>query len=148
MKCPYCGYQEDKVIDSRGIAEGTAVRRRRECLKCESRFTSYERVEEQSLMVVKKDGRREPYSREKILSGILKAIEKRPISMDAIDALVKETESQIHSDGQKEILSSEIGQLIMERLHKIDQVAYVRFASVYRQFEDISDFVKEIIELS
>lgn len=148
MKCPYCNHEEDKVLESRSSEGGTAIRRRRECLGCGARFTSYERVEERPLMVIKRDGRREEYSREKILSGILKACEKRPVSMDDIDKIVADIEKKIYSEAGKEIESGKIGEYIMEVLEELDEVAYVRFASVYRQFQDVSEFLKEIKELS
>jgi transcriptional repressor NrdR len=148
MKCPYCGFEEDKVLESRPSSDKTSIRRRRECLRCNARFTSYERVEERVLMIIKRDGRREPYSREKILGGIVRACEKRPVSMDAIDNLIDEIEREVRTTSSKEIESKLIGKLAMEKLQQIDQVAYVRFASVYRQFQDASDFVKEVKELS
>jgi len=144
MKCPSCNFEEDKVIESRPAADGTSVRRRRECLKCGYRFTSYERVEERPLLVVKRDGRRERFNREKILGGILKACEKRSIGMEVIEGLVAEIERAIYKNDGNEVETSKIGQLVMEKLHELDQVAYVRFASVYRRFEDVKDFVKEI----
>ncbi len=148
MKCPYCGRDNDKVIESRTSSDSTSIRRRRECLSCGGRFTSYERIERGVLMVIKRDGRREEYNREKVLNGILKACEKRPVSMDTIDALIDDIEKILYAEGSKEIKTERIGELIMERLHKIDQVAYVRFASVYRQFKDVSEFVKEVKELA
>lgn len=144
MKCPFCGHDEDRVIDSRSTEEGTAIRRRRECLKCSGRFTSYERVETHPLAVIKKDGRREPFDRQKVLSGILKACQKRPISTQEIERIVSEIEKALSDRMKREVDSSEIGELVMERLQGLDQVAYVRFASVYRRFEDASDFVKEV----
>ncbi|MCM8770336.1 MAG: transcriptional regulator NrdR [Candidatus Omnitrophica bacterium] len=144
MKCPYCGYKEDKVVDSRATAEDSAIRRRRECLKCGKRFTTYEYVEEVSLMVVKKDGRREPFDRKKILSGILRACEKRQISMEEIEGMVTSIERAIQKKTDREINSREIGEMVMEKLKKLDDVAYVRFASVYRQFKDVSQFMKEL----
>ena len=148
MKCPYCGFEEDKVLESRPSSDKTSTRRRRECLRCNARFTSYERVEERVLMVIKRDGRREPYNREKILGGIVRACEKRPVSMDAIDTLIDEIEREVRTKSSKEIESKLVGKLAVEKLQQIDQVAYVRFASVYRQFQDASDFVKEVKELS
>ncbi len=148
MKCPCCGFEEDKVLESRLSSDKNSIRRRRECLKCAARFTSYERVEERPLMVIKRDGRREPYNREKLLSGIYKACEKRPVSMDAIDDLIDDIEKDLRAVSAREVESKEIGRLAMERLQKIDQVAYVRFASVYRQFQDVSEFVKEVKGLS
>ena len=144
MKCPFCGHDEDRVIDSRSTEEGTAIRRRRECLKCQGRFTSYERVETHPLIVIKQDGRREPFDRQKVLSGIRKACQKRPISTQQIEEIVSEIEKVLSDRMKREVDSTEIGGLIMERLQALDQVAYVRFASVYRRFEDASDFVKEV----
>lgn len=147
MTCPFCGANEDKVIDSREAAEGAAVRRRRECLKCQRRYTTYERLEESPLLVVKRDGRREPFDRKKILSGVLKACEKRPIPMDRMEAIVDEVEREIGRQFEKEVSSVEIGQRVMQRLTELDDVAYVRFASVYRSFKDINQFMKELREL-
>ena len=144
MKCPFCGFTEDKVIESRATLDDTAIRRRRECLKCEKRYTSYEKIESVELRVVKRDGRREPYNREKIISGIVKALEKRPVPMKIVDEVVDGIEKQIHSKYQGEVPTMEIGELVIEKLHEIDKVAYVRFASVYRQFEDVRDFVDEV----
>ena len=148
MRCPFCGQDEDKVIESRTTDEGKAIRRRRECVKCGGRFTSYERVEESPLMVIKKDGRREPYKREKVMQGLVKACEKRPVSMEALESLLDDVEKVLHHDEGREVSTVNIGKLIMERLPKIDKVAYVRFASVYREFEDVKEFVKEIKEIS
>ena len=147
MKCPFCGYKEDKVVDSRATQEETAIRRRRECLKCGKRFTTYERVEEVAQMVIKKDGRREPFDRKKILAGLLKACEKRPVSMEKIENCVEEIEKKIQNNFEREVKSSTIGEMLMEVLHELDEVAYVRFASVYRQFKDINQFMKELKEL-
>ena len=144
MKCPFCAHDEDKVIDSRSTEEGTAIRRRRECLKCGARFTSYERVETHPLIVIKKDGRREPFDRQKVRSGIAKACQKRPISTQEIERMVSDIEKVLSDKMKREVDSSEIGELVVERLQALDQVAYVRFASVYRRFEDASDFVKEV----
>jgi transcriptional repressor NrdR len=144
MKCPFCGFMEDKVIESRATLDDTAIRRRRECLKCGKRYTSYERIEGVELMVVKRDGRREQYSREKVVSGIIKALEKRPVSMKAVDEMVDEIEKHLHSHFQGEVPAKNIGELVIDRLHAIDKVGYVRFASVYRQFEDVKDFVDEV----
>ncbi|MCX5697079.1 MAG: transcriptional regulator NrdR [Candidatus Omnitrophica bacterium] len=144
MKCPFCSYKEDKVVDSRATAEGSAVRRRRECLGCGKRFTTYEYVEQVSLMVIKKDGRREAFDRKKVLSGIMKAFEKRPIGIDKMEELVIQVERAIQKKPDREVLASRIGELIMERLKKIDDVAYVRFASVYRQFKDVGQFMEEL----
>lgn len=144
MKCPFCSYKEDKVVDSRATAEDSAVRRRRECLKCGKRFTTYEYVEEVSLMVIKKDGRREPFDRKKILSGILHACEKRQISVEQMENMVTAIERAIQKKTDREISTREIGEMVMERLKKMDDVAYVRFASVYRQFKDVGQFMKEL----
>jgi len=144
MKCPFCGHTEDKVIESRATLDDTAIRRRRECLKCEKRYTSYEKLENLELMVVKRDGRREPFNREKVLTGIVKALEKRPIPMKVINETVDDIEQTILAKYSGEVPTRSIGELIMQKLHGIDKVAYVRFASVYRQFEDVSDFVDEV----
>jgi len=144
MKCPFCGHDEDKVIDSRSSEEGRSIRRRRECLHCHRRFTTYENIEETSLMVIKKDGRREPFDRKKILAGIKKACEKRPISMQKLEELADKIEYTLQSKFEKEVDASEVGELIMELLYDLDEVAYVRFASVYRQFKDINHFMKEL----
>ena len=147
MKCPFCGFMDDKVIDSRLGKEGEIIRRRRECLKCERRFTTYERVEEVLPMVVKKDGRREPFDRGKILAGIKKACEKRPISMEAIEKTVNEIETSFADAADKEIKSTQIGERVMARLRDLDDVAYVRFASVYRSFKDINEFMAELKDI-
>ncbi len=147
MKCPFCGHLEDKVVDSRSSKEGDAIRRRRECLKCEARFTTYERVEEVLPLVIKKDGRREPFDRQKILQGLLKACEKRPVGIVALEDAVSKIEKKLQEGGEKEIPSSVIGEEVMHALHKLDQVAYVRFASVYREFKDINEFMEELREL-
>ncbi|MCD5401801.1 transcriptional regulator NrdR [candidate division NPL-UPA2 bacterium] len=144
MRCPYCNFPEDKVVDSRSSRDGLVIRRRRECLKCKHRFTTYERREKAPLMVVKKDSRRESFDREKILSGVVKACEKRPISIERIEELVDGIEGTLQSQLEKEVSSREIGELAMRKLHDLDEVAYVRFASVYRQFKDITDFMKEV----
>jgi len=144
MKCPFCGHIEDKVIDSRLGKEGDIIRRRRECLKCEGRFTSYERIEEVLPLVIKKDGRREPFDKQKILRGLEKACEKRPVGIEIREALIGKIEKKLQELGEKEIQSSWIGEQIMEGLKEIDEVAYVRFASVYRQFKDIKEFLEEI----
>ena len=144
MKCPFCSHTEDKVIESRSTLDDKAIRRRRECLKCEKRYTSYERIENMDLVVVKRDGRRETFNREKIITGIVKALEKRPVSMSTVHDVVDDIEKDLRSRYIDEIPAGIIGELIMGKLHKIDQVAYVRFASVYRQFEDVSDFVDEV----
>lgn len=147
MKCPFCLHEDDKVIDSRSSNEGKSVRRRRECLKCKKRFTTYEYIEEVPLMVIKKDGRRESFDRNKIISGILKACEKRPVSVEKVEALVDRVEKELQKSFDKEVKAGVIGELAMDSLHKIDEVAYVRFASVYRQFKDINQFMKELKDL-
>lgn len=147
MKCPSCGHLEDKVIDSRSSKEGQAIRRRRECLKCQRRFTTYETVETTPLFVIKKDGRREAFSREKITNGLLRACEKRPISADKIKAIVDSVEADFLKQGVDEVRSSEIGEKVMEALHQLDEVAYVRFASVYRHFKDLNQFLEELRSL-
>jgi transcriptional repressor NrdR len=148
MRCPFCNHIEDKVIDSRQTKDGDVIRRRRECLKCEGRFTSYERIEDILPHIIKKDDRREPFDRQKILHGLEKACEKRPISVEAREALVKKIEKNIQAAGEKEISSSLIGEQIMDGLREIDEVAYVRFASVYRQFKDIKEFIQEIKDIA
>ena len=147
MKCPFCGHQEDKVVDSRASSDGRSIRRRRECLGCQKRFTTYEKIEEQSLMVIKKDGRREPFDRHKLLAGLVKACEKRPVSMDDLEALVDELERELSQQFEREVPSKEIGERVMRRLHALDPVAYVRFASVYREFKDVEQFMRELKEL-
>ena len=147
MKCPFCGHLEDKVVDSRLSSDGEAIRRRRECGGCQRRFTSYERVEEIMPMVVKKDGRREPFDRQKVLSGLKKACEKRPVSMDTLEKVVDEIEKKLLEGADKEISSAAVGEEIMRRLQELDKVAYVRFASVYREFKDINEFVRELTDL-
>jgi transcriptional repressor NrdR len=144
MKCPFCGNLEDKVIDSRTSKEGEAIRRRRECLKCAKRFTSYERVDDVIPMVVKKDGRRESFDRTKILHGLKKACEKRPISVDLLDGIVDSIEKKLAGMGVKEIPSTWVGEEVMFNLKDTDKVAYVRFASVYRQFKDLNDLMDEV----
>jgi len=144
MRCPFCKRDDSKVLDSRESAEGTVTRRRRECLSCHKRFTTYERVEELMPLVVKKDGRREPYDREKLISGLQKAVEKRPVSMDQLEALVADVEAKVLERGEKEVPSSLVGEEVMRRLRALDQVAYVRFASVYRSFRDIEEFMDEL----
>jgi transcriptional repressor NrdR len=144
MKCPFCGNVEDKVIDSRTSREGNAIRRRRECLKCSKRFTSYERVEDIIPMVVKKDGRREPFDRVKTLTGLKKACEKRPIGIETLEGIADSIEKKLIGLGVKEIQSTWIGEEVMTSLRELDKVAYVRFASVYRQFKDINELMKEV----
>jgi transcriptional repressor NrdR len=148
MKCPYCGHEEDKVVDSRSSKEGQAVRRRRECLKCDKRFTTYEYVETVPLTIIKNDQRREPYDRQKLMNGILSACKKRPISMDKIEAVIDRIENQIQKLSKTEVPSKEIGGLVMTELYQLDDVAYVRFASVYRKFKDKGEFITEVKELS
>ncbi|MBU1726779.1 MAG: transcriptional regulator NrdR [Candidatus Omnitrophica bacterium] len=147
MKCPFCGYKEDKVVDSRATAEESAVRRRRECLKCGKRFTTYEYVEEVSLMVIKKDGRREPFDRKKVLAGLMRACEKRPISLEKMEEIATQVERAIQKKSDREVLANRIGELVMERLKSLDDVAYVRFASVYRQFKDVGQFMAELKDI-
>jgi len=144
MKCPYCGHNHDKVVDSRETAEKDSTRRRRECLKCKRRFTTYEHIEEIPLMVIKKNGQRQPYDRNKLTAGILKACEKRPVSVAKIEHLVEGIERILQRKNDKEIRSSYIGEMVMKKLHELDEVAYVRFASVYREFKDVTEFMKEL----
>jgi|ERR1035437_8597256 transcriptional repressor NrdR len=144
MKCPYCGHKKDKVVDSRESRDGEAIRRRRECLKCAKRFTTYEQVEHSLPMVIKKDGRREAFDKNKILAGLTKACEKRPISVEKLYEVIDDIEKQLYSRMEKEVSSNIIGEMLMEKLAKLDEVAYVRFASVYRQFKDINAFTKEL----
>jgi len=148
MKCPYCGHEEDKVVDSRASKEGQAVRRRRECLQCEKRFTTYEYIETVPLTIIKNDQRREPYDRQKLLGGIISACKKRPVSMEKVHAVIDKIEDQIQKLSKTEIPSKEIGNLVMNELYQIDEVAYVRFASVYRKFKDKGEFVAEVKELA
>lgn len=147
MRCQYCGYLDSRVIDSRPTEEGTSIRRRRECLRCGRRFTTYEKIETSPVMVVKKDLRREPFSPEKIKSGLMHACQKRPVSVKDIDAIVEKVEKMVHSLGEDEISSRQIGEAVMEELKRLDEVAYVRFASVYRQFTDVSSFMDELNKL-
>ncbi|SHH61883.1 transcriptional regulator NrdR [Sporanaerobacter acetigenes] len=147
MKCPFCDYYETKVIDSRPTDEGQAIRRRRECIKCGKRFTTYEKVEEIPLIVVKKDGNRQTYDRNKILTGIIKACEKRPVSMQTIEDIVDNIEKTLYNSMEKEVTSQHIGEMVMNHLKNIDEVSYVRFASVYRQFKDINTFMDELKKL-
>ena len=148
VKCPFCDELEDKVVDSRMAKEGEVIRRRRECLACKRRYTTYERIEENLPMVVKKDGRREPFDRTKILAGIKKACEKRPISIATIEAVTDRIEKRIQEIGETELASRAIGEEVMRELHQLDQVAYVRFASVYREFKDIDQFMDELKALA
>ena len=147
MKCPFCGHQEDKVVDSRASSDGVAIRRRRECLSCSKRFTTYEHVEEQPLMIIKKDGRREAFDRHKLLAGLVKACEKRPVSMDDLERLVDELERELSQQFEREAPSREVGERVMKKLHALDPVAYVRFASVYREFKDVEQFMRELKDL-
>lgn len=147
MKCPYCQHLESKVIDSRYTEGHTCIRRRRECLECAERFTTYERLEDVPLMVVKKNGERELFDRNKLLKGLMKACEKRPISQDKLDMMVSHIEKELRNDMKQEVTSVEIGELVMKGLKKIDEVAYVRFASVYRQFKDVNKFKQELERL-
>lgn len=148
MLCPFCGYPEDKVVDSRAAKEGRAIRRRRECLGCGKRFTTYEYIETISMIMVKTDGRREPFEREKILRGVMTACKKRPIGIRQMDALVDRVESLLHSLGQTEVSSQLVGELVMKELQGMDEVAYVRFASVYRRFKDSTEFLAELRDLA
>ncbi len=147
MKCPFCSNLENKVIDSRLSKDGNVIRRRRECLDCERRFTTYERIEDVLPSVVKKDERREPFDRIKILNGIKKACEKRPVSIDTIENAVEEIEREFQGFSEREVKSADIGERVMKALYKLDEVAYVRFASVYREFKDVSDFMVEVQEV-
>lgn len=144
MKCPFCGSLENKVINSRLTAEETSIRRRRECLNCAGRFTTYEYIEQTPILVIKRDGRRQPFDRQKLVSGLLRACEKRPVSMEAIDTLVNSVEKDLHNAMESEVSSLRIGEMVLGRLRALDEVAYVRFASVYRQFRDVSEFSDEI----
>ncbi len=144
MKCPYCGYQESKVVDSRHSEDGTSIRRRRECLSCQKRFTTYETVESLPIVVVKKDNSRQAFDRNKILNGMVRACEKRPVSMADLEAATTEIEQIIQNSLEREVSTGKIGELVMERLKPLDEVSYVRFASVYRQFKDINTFMQEL----
>jgi transcriptional repressor NrdR len=144
MRCPWCGHLEDRVVDSREAHEGQATRRRRECLGCSRRFTTYERIEEILPHVVKKDGRREPFDRKKIIEGVARACQKRPVSAEQIEALVAGVERQVQELGEREIRTVAIGEAVMQRLRRLDEVAYVRFASVYRAFRDVGEFMTEL----
>lgn len=147
MKCPYCGYQDSKVIDSRPTDDNTSIRRRRECLKCGKRFTTYEKVEQLPILVIKKDNRREVYDRDKILKGMIKACEKRPVPIKVLEEITDEIDKRIINSMEREVTSTEIGEMVMEKLKNVDEVAYVRFASVYRQFKDINTFMDELKKL-
>ena len=147
MKCPFCGHADSKVIDSRPTDEGERIRRRRECLSCEKRFTTYETVESLPIVVVKKDNSREPFDRNKILRGMVRACEKRPVSMADIEAAVADIEQIVQNSLEREVSAGKIGELVMERIKPLDEVAYVRFASVYRQFKDINSFMQELTKI-
>jgi len=147
VKCPFCGYEDTRVLDSRELSDGRAIRRRRECPECHARFTTYERYETGPITVVKKDGRRERFDRRKILNGLLKAFEKRPITTDEIEKIVDNIVSNLQKSGSMEISTAQIGKMVMEELRKVDQVAYVRFASVYKDFREIDQFIEVIKEL-
>ncbi len=147
MRCLFCGHLESKVIDSRSTEEGTTIRRRRECLECGKRFTTYEKIETIPIIVIKKDGLREAFDREKVLNGILRACEKRPVTLKDIDALIDDIESKLYNMLEREVSSERIGEMVMERLQKLDDIAYVRFASVYRQFKDINSFMDELAKI-
>lgn len=144
MRCPFCGSSDGKVVDSRSSKEGDAIRRRRECINCGRRFTTYERIEEVAQMVIKKDGRREPFDRWKLKSGILKAVEKRPVSLEQVDALIDDVERTLFNSSEHEVSTHSIGEGVMNKLKQLDEVAYVRFASVYRQFKDLNEFMSEL----
>ncbi|HUR96947.1 MAG TPA: transcriptional regulator NrdR [Pyrinomonadaceae bacterium] len=147
MRCPFCGHIEDKVVDSREAKDGDSIRRRRECLECARRFTSYERIDQIPYMVVKKDGKREGFDRNKVIAGLMRACEKRPISMIQLETIVDEIEKELQDSSDRELSTSEIGKIIMRRLKSLDKVAYVRFASVYLEFEDVSAFMAELKDL-
>ncbi|QTN00040.1 MULTISPECIES: transcriptional regulator NrdR [Sediminibacillus] len=147
MRCPNCQFKSTKVLDSRPIEEGRSIRRRRECEECSFRFTTFERLEEVPLIVVKKEGTREEYSREKLMRGLIKACEKRPVALEQIESIAVEVEKELRNRGTSEVQSKEIGEMVMDRLSSVDEVAYVRFASVYRQFKDISVFLDELKDL-
>ena len=147
MKCPYCGETNDRVVDSREVKDGATIRRRRECLACERRFTSYERIEDSHYKVIKRDGTRQQFDRDKLLDGLHKACEKRPVPEPRLIELVEEVEHRLHESGEREMSTHDIGEFVMKGLRDLDQVAYVRFASVYRKFEDISEFLDELNQL-
>ncbi len=147
MKCPFCGYQESKVIDSRPAEEGATIRRRRECLSCQKRFTTYEIIEQMPLVVVKRDGSRQTFDKVKVLNGMLRACEKRPVSVDELEKIAGDIEQEAQNSLEREISSEQIGEMVMKRLKDVDEVAYVRFASVYRQFKDINTFMDELNRL-
>jgi transcriptional repressor NrdR len=147
MKCPFCGHLQDKVVDSRESKEGDAIRRRRQCLECKRRFTSYERIDEIPYMVVKKDGRRERFDRQKVLAGVLKACEKRPVAMIQLEAISDRAELMVQDSSEREVTTTSLGEMIMGELKNLDKVAYVRFASVYLDFKDVQEFMSELKEL-
>ena len=147
MRCLFCGHTESKVIDSRQADDGTTIRRRRECLECGKRFTTYEKIESIPIVVVKKDGTRESFDREKIINGLLRACEKRPVSLNEIEGVVDEIEGKLYNLLEREVSSEKIGEMVMEKLQKLDDIAYVRFASVYRQFKDINSFMDELAKI-
>ena len=147
MRCPFCGHVESKVIDSRGSKKGVSIRRRRECLACKRRFTTYEKIEEIPYMIIKKDGSRQLFDRQKLLRGMLKACEKRPIAVSKLEEIIEEIEAMLQERPEKEMKAAEIGQLVMDRLKALDKVAYVRFASVYREFRDVMEFKQELENL-
>ena len=147
MNCPFCGHKQDRVIDSRESREGDVIRRRRQCLECERRFTTYERIDEVPYMVVKKDGRREKFDRQKVLAGLLKACEKRPVSMSKLAEMVDEVEGKLAESAEREMTTIDVGELLMERHRSLDKIAYVRFASVYRDFQDVEAFLNELKNL-
>ncbi len=149
MRCPYCGSLDDKVIESRTMANGESIRRRRECVSCGFRFTSYEHIEEKPFMVVKRDGRREPFDRAKLEKGIDRALEKRPVSTNMIEQIVNEIEDEAYTKGKasREISTAELGELVLQRLHSVDKVAYIRFASVYKHFNNLDEFINEVNKL-
>jgi len=147
MRCPYCSHGEDKVVDSRSSKEGRAVRRRRECLRCSQRFTTYEYIENVALTIIKNDQRREPYDRQKLMGGIVAACKKRPVSVKKVESIVDKIENAIEKSGKMEVPSTEIGRYVMTELYELDEVAYIRFASVYRKFKDISEFITEVKDI-
>ena len=148
MKCPFCNHDEDKVVDSRPAEDGAAIRRRRECCACAGRFTTYEKIELTPIFVIKKDGTRQPFSREKLIGGLMKACEKRPVSPYQMSEIAIEVEKQVQNSGYREVSSAELGEMVISRLQKIDEVSYVRFASVYRQFKDVDSFFCELSKLA
>lgn len=147
MKCPFCGFEESRVIDSRPTDEGERIRRRRECLQCQKRFTTYEIIESLPIIVIKKDHSREPFARDKLLNGLLRACEKRPVSIDTLERVIDDIEAALQNSLDREVTSEKIGELVMDKLKTVDEVAYVRFASVYRQFKDINTFMSELNKL-